>query len=67
MTENFDENITHETTLRDHKKFNVDMALKEVGGFGIFQALVTIVCALIRNSGMYFYYGFVYLTLEQKY
>lgn len=38
-----------------------------MGGFGRFQFISTIALTIVRNSGMYIYYGFGYLTLEQTY
>ena len=39
------------------------MAYKRTGGFGLFQFMMVAAVALSRNSGMYFFYGFIYLTL----
>jgi hypothetical protein len=46
---------------------NIDIAFKKVGGFGTFQLLATVAITIMRNSGMYMYYGFGFLTLEQSY
>lgn len=49
------------------QNLNIDSAFKQVGGFGTFQLLATIAITIMRNSGMYMYYGFGFLTLEQSY
>jgi len=49
---------------KKNQKFNIDAAYEYVGGFGHFQVLTTIALTFLRNSGMYLYYGFGFLTLE---
>ena len=51
----------------EHKNYNLDSAFQHVGGFGPFQFLATISITIMRNSGMYMYYCFGFLTLEQTY
>jgi hypothetical protein len=53
--------------IGDRKVFNLDLALNHVGGFGWFQIVATFCLTIMRNSGMYLYYGFSFLVLEQKY
>jgi len=48
-------------------KLNLDMALARVGGFGLYQTIVTIATALLRNSGCSLWYLFTYFVLAQKY
>jgi len=45
----------------------MDLALKEVGGWGRLQTIALICCAFIRNGGMYLVYLFAYLTMPQQY
>ena len=47
--------------------YTIDTALSHVGGFGYFQYLALITLTLLRSSGMYLYYAFGFLTLEQSY
>ena len=46
---------------------NLDAMLERAGGFGIFQVFAVVLLTIMRNSGMYMYYGFGYLTMEQSY
>ena len=46
---------------------NLETALGKVGGFGLFQTVITISMGLVRNSGMAIVYLFAYLVLPQKY
>jgi MFS family permease len=48
-------------------KYNVDLAVKRVGGFGRYQLLMTILMALFRNAGMSIVYGVPTFTTQQKY
>ena len=57
----------HESSHDDGSKMNLDMALNRVGGFGLFQVIVTIGIAILRNAGSGLYYLFAYLTLPQLY
>lgn len=54
-------------SINANKKYNMDLALKEAGGWGKLQSILLVCCALIRNGGMYLVYLFAYLTMEQKY
>jgi len=58
------QNLLIDHSTDDHKNYNLDSAFLHVGGFGFFQVLATISITIMRNSGMYMYYGFGYLTLE---
>jgi hypothetical protein len=53
--------------LIDRPSYTIDSAFKATGGFGRFQMLALMALTVIRNSGMYLYYGFGFLTLEQSY
>ena len=41
--------------------------MAEMGGFGRFQKLSTVAMSFMRTGGLYMYYAFAYLTLEQMY
>jgi len=45
----------------------LDLAFKEVGGFGFAQTLALLSFSILRNSGAYLFYNFPYLTLKQEY
>ena len=49
------------------KKYNVDLAIKQVGGFGRYQFLVTLIMALFRNAGQSIVYGVPTLVAQQEY
>ena len=53
--------------MPERTSYNIDLAFKQVGGFGWFQLFATLALTFMRNSGMYLYYGFGFLTLEQTY
>ena len=48
-------------------QYDLETAFDEMGGFGKFQWLTTIMMCLARNGGNYMINGFAYLTLEQMY
>ena len=48
-------------------KLNLEMALEKVGGFGLFQVLVTLFISLLRNSGIPLIYMFAFLVKPQRY
>ena len=50
-----------------NEKMNLDMALQRVGGFGLFQTMVTIGLAMLRNAGSPLMALFPLLTLAQRY
>ena len=62
-------NFSQETQSRidEIEKLNLEMALTRVGGFGLFQTLVTIAMGLLRNSGMPLIYMFAFIVLPQSY
>lgn len=45
----------------------MDLAFREVGGFGFSQSLSLFCFMLVRQSGAFLIYGFPYLTLTQEY
>lgn len=49
------------------ENMNLEAALTKVGGFGLFQTIVTISMGLVRNSGSALVYLFAYMVLPQKY
>ena len=49
------------------EKLNLEMALERVGGFGLFQALVTLFITLLRNAGIPLIYMFAFLVMPQEY
>jgi hypothetical protein len=53
--------------LNDEVHFNLDQAIKEVGGFGIYQWLLVTCLIIMRNGGNYLYYGFGMLIMENDY
>jgi len=48
-------------------KYNLDMALKQIGGFSRYQYVATLALMVARNSGTYIYYPFAYLVMPQKF
>ena len=54
-------------TQKAPRTINLDTALEEAGGLGRFQVVFTIALALWRTSGMWCFYMFAYLSLQQKY
>jgi len=65
LTENSRINDTRARLGEERKKFNLDLAFKEVGGFGFAQTLALLCFSILRNSGNYLFYSFPYLTLKQ--
>lgn len=50
-----------------NEKMNMDMALSRIGGFGLFQGLLTLGMSLMKVGGSPLLYLFPYITLPQKY
>lgn len=48
-------------------KINLEMALEKLGGFGMFQFVITVAMCVWRNSGMAAVYMYFYLILPQTY
>lgn len=53
--------------MPNRQKFNLDLAYKEVGGFGKFQCIALAICGNLRNASLFLYYPFAMLTAEQPY
>ena len=62
-------NFSQETQSRieETEKLNLELALTRVGGFGLFQTLVTIGMGFLRNSGVPVIYMFAFLVLPHNY
>lgn len=60
-------NILTEKLNPVRKNYNMDLAIEELGGFGRFQALATIVLSIARNSGCFLFYSFALLTAAQSF
>jgi len=45
----------------------MEKAIAQMGGFGRFQWLAAVTLIIAKNGGIYFYYAFAFLTLEQMY
>ena len=56
-----------ESRIEETEKLNLEMALERVGGFGLFQTLVTIAMGFFRNSGVPLIFMFAFLVLPQHY
>ena len=56
-----------ESLIYEASPITIDDALDQIGGYGLFQFLTTLACTLIRSSGQYFFLGFGFLTLKQRY
>ena len=48
-------------------KYNLEIALNKVGGFGLFQCLAIFCIGFLRNAGVPLIYAFAYLVYPQKY
>ena len=53
--------------LHDRKNYNMDIALAELGGFGRFQMLATVLLTIARNTGAFVFYNFAFMVAEQTY
>ena len=55
----------HNASLINEKSsYNMDQALKQLGGFSVFQWILVLALTVVRNGGNYLYYGFGFLTLQ---
>ena len=61
--DNFSHAINGDDPEGDVILINLDMAFARVGGFGLFQSLAVFSLALLRNSGNWLVYIYVYLNL----
>lgn len=50
---------------KDH--YNLDAAIREIGGFGIYQYLLVTCLIIMRNGGNYMYYSFGLLIMQNDY
>ena len=48
-------------------RYNLSMAIEQVGGFGFAQKMLAFVTSIARNANGYFVYPFAYLVLQQEY
>jgi hypothetical protein len=53
--------------MTENAGYNMDKALKQIGGFGLYQWLLVLALTVLRNGGNYLYYGFGFLTMQQEY
>lgn len=53
--------------LEEGEKFNLEMGLERVGGFGLFQGLITLFMGFLRNSGIPLTFMLAFLVMPQEY
>ena len=56
------EEVSHAERLHTRKNYNMDLAIKDMGGFGRLQKLSLCTLALARTSGVFLFYTFPLLT-----
>ena len=67
FTDTEDEQKMPPENKKKSRHINVDIALEDVGGFGRFQMTMTVAVMFWRTAGLWAYYCFSYLTLQQRY
>jgi hypothetical protein len=65
--QSFDITAKDQSLISQRSTFSIDSAYHYIGGFGRFQAVALFCLIWLRNAGMYFVYGFGFLTLNQTY
>ena len=54
----------HTDRPKKKKMIDLDIAFDIVGGYGRFQALMTVMFSIWRNAGAWCFYCFAYLSLQ---